>query len=133
MKFVFPLVHLCSADMLQSSHSCANQRYRLYFVLTGLLSSIAVKDDGENLNDANYDEFNGYSGSLFASGVYEADDKEADEIYDAVEDRQDERRRKYREENERSELLKLRKERPKIQQMFSDLKVHLSAAPYFSL
>jgi pre-mRNA-processing factor 6 len=60
--------------------------------------------------------------------VYEADDKEADEIYDAVEDRQDERRRKYREENERSELLKLRKERPKIQQMFSDLKVRLSTA-----
>jgi pre-mRNA-processing factor 6 len=94
-----------------------------FFLVPFLKASLAVKDDGENLNDANYDEFNGYSGSLFASGVYEADDKEADDIYDAIEDRQDERRRKYREENERSELLKLRKERPKIQQMFSDLKV----------
>ena len=27
------------------------------------------KDDGENLNDANYDEFSGYSGSLFANSV----------------------------------------------------------------
>ena len=48
---------------------------------------------------------------------------QADDIYEAIEDRQDERRKKYREARERDELLKFRKERPTIQQMFSDLKV----------
>ena len=57
--------------------------------------------------------------------VYEADDAEADEIYAAIDDRQDERRKQYREEHEREELLKFRKARPKIQHMFSDLKVSL--------
>ena len=52
-----------------------------------------MKRDGddnasENLNDTNYDEFSGYGGSLFAGGSYEADDKEADQIYDAIDERQ---------------------------------------------
>ncbi len=46
------------------------------------------KDDNEDLGDANYDEFSGYSGSLFAGSTYDADDKEADEIYDAIDARQ---------------------------------------------
>ncbi len=46
------------------------------------------KDDAEDLGDANYDEFAGYSGSLFATAQYDADDKEADEIYEAIDARQ---------------------------------------------
>ena len=40
--------------------------------------------------------------------------------------RQDERRRSYREKQAKEELLKFRKERPKIQQQFSDLKRELA-------
>ena len=39
-------------------------------------------DDDENLNESNYDEFNGYGGSLFGKyDPYEKDDEEADAIY----------------------------------------------------
>ncbi len=55
--------------------------------------------------------------------MYEEDDREADRIYAAIDDRLDERRRDHREKRERDELEKYRMERPKIQQQFSDLKV----------
>ena len=42
---------------------------------------------------------------------------------------QDERRKEHREKREREELEKYRKERPKIQQQFADLKVRVSAVP----
>lgn len=74
------------------------------------------------MNDANYDEFVGYSGNLFSSGPYEKDDEEADKVYDGIDSRMDERRKQYRERREREELEKYREERPKIQMMFSDLK-----------
>jgi hypothetical protein len=121
MKLSLLLIVIHIDHYLQSTDGSTDQRSCCLF-LARLTTAAVRDDDNENLNDANYDEFNGYSGSLFSSGVYEADDKEADEIYDAIEDRQDERRRKFREANERAELLKFRKERPKIQQMFSDLK-----------
>ncbi len=44
-------------------------------------------------------------------------------LYDAIDQRQDERRAEHRARRERDELLKYRMERPKIQQQFSDLKV----------
>ncbi|CAG11265.1 unnamed protein product, partial [Tetraodon nigroviridis] len=80
-------------------------------------------DDDEDLNDTNYDEFNGYAGSLFSSGPYEKDDEEADAIYAALDKRMDERRKERRELREKEEIEKYRMERPKIQQQFSDLKV----------
>ncbi|XP_039250492.1 pre-mRNA-processing factor 6-like [Styela clava] len=80
------------------------------------------EDEEEDLNDSNYDEFTGYGGNLFASAPYEKDDEEADAVYDHLDRRMDERRKEYREEREREELEKFREERPKIQQMFSDLK-----------
>uniref|UniRef100_A0A3P8WU10 Pre-mRNA-processing factor 6 n=1 Tax=Cynoglossus semilaevis TaxID=244447 RepID=A0A3P8WU10_CYNSE len=79
-------------------------------------------DDDEDLNDTNYDEFNGYAGSLFSSGPYEKDDEEADAIYAALDKRMDERRKERRELREKEEIEKYRMERPKIQQQFSDLK-----------
>uniref|UniRef100_A0A0N5APJ7 Pre-mRNA-processing factor 6 n=1 Tax=Syphacia muris TaxID=451379 RepID=A0A0N5APJ7_9BILA len=84
------------------------------------------KDDNEDLNDANYDEFEGYGGSLVSKDPYEKDDEEADEIYNAVDSRIDERRKDYREKKYRQALEKYRKERPKIQQEFSDLKRQLA-------
>ena len=44
-------------------------------------------------NDSNYDEFAGYGGSLFNKDPYEKDDEEADAIYDAIDDRMDEKRK----------------------------------------
>ena len=79
-------------------------------------------DDGD-LDDTNYDEFSGYAGSLFSSGPYETDDEEADAIYAVLCKRMDERRKERREQREKEEIEKYRRERPKIQQQFSDLKV----------
>ncbi|KAJ3078946.1 hypothetical protein HK102_004124 [Quaeritorhiza haematococci] len=62
---------------------------------------------------------------LFASAPYEADDEEADRIYEEVDRKMDERRRARREQREREELMKYRKERPKIQEQFADLKRQL--------
>ncbi|KAJ3023170.1 Pre-mRNA-processing factor 6 [Thoreauomyces humboldtii] len=59
---------------------------------------------------------------LFNAAPYEADDEEADRIYEEVDAKMDERRRARREAREREELEKYRKERPKIQQQFADLK-----------
>uniref|UniRef100_A0A915CUS0 Pre-mRNA-processing factor 6 n=1 Tax=Ditylenchus dipsaci TaxID=166011 RepID=A0A915CUS0_9BILA len=83
-------------------------------------------DEAEDLNDANYDEFEGYGGSLFNKDPYEKDDEEADEIYHAVDMRQDERRKDYRERKYKEAVEKYRMERPKIQQQFSDLKRQLA-------
>lgn len=44
-------------------------------------------------NDSNYDEFAGYGGSLFNKDPYEKDDEEADAIYNAIDDRMDEKRK----------------------------------------
>lgn len=82
--------------------------------------------EAENLNENNYDEFNGYGGSLFSKGVYEKDDEEADKVYWAIDQRQDERRKVQRERREQEQLEKFRRERPKIQQQFADLKLKLA-------
>ncbi|KAF7791453.1 hypothetical protein EIP86_002469 [Pleurotus ostreatoroseus] len=63
---------------------------------------------------------------LFAGTTYEADDEEADQIYEQVDKNMDARRRKRREARENEELAKHRAERPKIQQQFADLKRGLS-------
>ena len=54
--------------------------------------------------------------------MYEADDEEADRIYEAVDAAIDERRRAKREARERDVADKLLKERPTIQSQFADLK-----------
>lgn len=59
---------------------------------------------------------------LFAGTTYEADDEEADNIYEQVDQNMDARRRARREALENAELAKHRAERPKIQQQFADLK-----------
>ncbi len=107
------------------------------------------EEEEEDLNESNYDEvstihvyvhkclgtiyvlkksppqFAGYGGSLFASAPYEADDREADEIYDTIDTRMDSRRKLRREKKFQEEIEKYRQDRPKIQQQFSDLKVNL--------
>uniref|UniRef100_A0A1I7SA43 Pre-mRNA-processing factor 6 n=1 Tax=Bursaphelenchus xylophilus TaxID=6326 RepID=A0A1I7SA43_BURXY len=84
-------------------------------------------DEPEDLNDANFDDFEGYGGSLFSKDPYDKEDEEADEVYYQVDCRQDERRKAYREKKLKEQIDAYRKERPKIQQQFSDLKRQLSA------
>ena len=45
----------------------------------------------------NFRQFTGYGGSLFNKDPYDKDDEEADAIYDAVDERMDEKRKEYRE------------------------------------
>ena len=68
-------------------------------------------------------QFEGYGGSICGKDPYDKDDEEADAIYDSVDQRMDERRKERRERLYKEEIEKLRQERPKIQQQFSDLKV----------
>lgn len=77
------------------------------------------------MNDSNYDEFSGYSGSLFSKDPYDKDDEEADAIYQSIDKRMDEKRKEYREKRLKEDLERYRQERPKIQQQFSDLKRNL--------
>lgn len=83
-------------------------------------------DDNDNLNDANYDDFEGYGGNICAKDPYDKDDEEADKIYQDIDDRLDERRKERREKRLKLELEKYRVERPKIQQMFADVKKDLA-------
>ncbi|UJR30148.1 hypothetical protein I4U23_017688 [Adineta vaga] len=83
-------------------------------------------DDDIDLNDSNFDEEFGYGGSLFKNDPYEKDDEEADEIYESIDKRMDEKRRERRERRFQEEVEKYRQERPKIQQQFSDLKRKLA-------
>lgn len=69
----------------------------------------------KDYSEAQFDEFSGYSGSLFAGGRYEQDDREADDVWNMIDDRMESRRRGHRERREQEELNKIRKERPKIQ------------------
>lgn len=59
--------------------------------------------------------------------VYEADDEEADRIYESIDEKMDERRRARREKREQEEQERLLKERPTIQSQFADLKRNLEA------
>ncbi|PVD31927.1 hypothetical protein C0Q70_07353 [Pomacea canaliculata] len=85
------------------------------------------EEDDEDLNDANYDEFSGYGGSLCSKDPYDKDDEEADAIYEAIDKRMDEKRKERREEKLKRDIEKFRQERPKIQQQFSDLKRDLAS------
>lgn len=42
-------------------------------------------------------QFSGYGGSLFSKDPYDKDDEEADEIYESIDKRMDEKRKDYRE------------------------------------
>ncbi len=84
-------------------------------------------DDKEDYSESNYDQFSGYSGSLWkSSDPYDHDDREADEIYDTIDKRMDDRRKSRREQRLREEIQKFRQERPKVQQQFADLKRDLA-------
>jgi len=66
----------------------------------------AAQAKGEDYSDANFDDWNGYSGALFAGLKEDAEDREADQSFAKVEDYIDGRRRKKRDEKARELSLK---------------------------
>lgn len=82
------------------------------------------KDDDEGDDDQRYQDPDNEVG-LFAGGVYDKDDEEADKIWDWVEERMD-RRKRQREAREKVDRDEYERNNPKIQQQFTDLKRALS-------
>ena len=94
----------------------------------GELSTTQVQADQDrgDYSESNYDEFSGYGEKLFAAGTYEADDAEADRIYDTVDEMMDSRRKRSREQQLALEKKRAKSERPRIADQFADLKRELS-------
>ncbi|KAI9494764.1 PRP1 splicing factor, N-terminal-domain-containing protein [Zychaea mexicana] len=86
----------------------------------------AAKEGGNDEDDERFQDPDNEV-ALFSSGPYDAEDEEADRVYEEVANRMDERRRSRREAREREELARYRRERPKISQQFADLKRQLSS------
>jgi len=84
----------------------------------------------EQQPEQQFDKFMGSEAGMFSGGVYEEDDKEADKIWDEVEEYMDERRRDQREKRLREEVERERKENPKITEQFRDLKRQLADVSY---
>lgn len=78
-------------------------------------------DDG-----ANFDEFMGNDAGVFAGGALDEEDREADTIWEQIDERMDERRRQRRELKEKEEMERFREENPKIAEQFADLKRKLA-------
>nr|WJH19485.1 U5 snRNP-associated 102 kDa protein (U5-102 kDa protein) [Euglena gracilis] len=89
-------------------------------------ASAAEKDEGGDYSDAQFDAWSGFSENLFQGMHFDADDDAADRMYEAVDDHMDMRRKRQREAREQAETEKYRSVRPKIQQLFSDLKKGLA-------
>eukprot|EP00126_Sphaerothecum_destruens_P006498 Sdes_comp19385_c0_seq1m10681 len=85
----------------------------------------ADTQDDSFMNENNYDEFSGYGGNLFAGDPYDKEDEEADKVYEMIDLRIKERRQEKKEKAEKEALEKFRKERPKLQAQFEDLKRNL--------
>ena len=64
---------------------------------------------------------------------YDDDDREADKIYQAIDDRMDSRRKRKREEKLLETLKKYRAERPKAGDQFADLKADLKNVSVVSM
>ncbi|CAA9988126.1 pre-mRNA-processing factor 6, putative [Plasmodium knowlesi strain H] len=100
--------------------------------VTGFSGGVSRDDttdekDKNDYSDFNYDEFHGYSESLFKDAEYDEDDKEADAIYENIDARMDVRRKSRREIKLKEEIQKIRAQKPTIQEQFSDLKKGLAS------
>ncbi|PHH75012.1 hypothetical protein CDD80_2707 [Ophiocordyceps camponoti-rufipedis] len=83
------------------------------------------KDDAEADDDDGRFQDPDNEVGLFAGGVYDKEDEEADRIWEWVDERMD-RRKRQREERENAERNEYERNNPKIQQQFTDLKRALS-------
>ena len=76
--------------------------------------------------DVKFDEFLGNDTGVFAGGAMDEEDKEADVVWEQIDERMDERRRAKREAHEKEQMEKFRRENPKISEQFADLKRKLA-------
>lgn len=81
------------------------------------------KDEGDDDPERYQDPDNEVG--LFAGGIYDKEDEEADKIWEWVENRMD-RRKRQREAREEAERSEYERNNPKIQQQFTDLKRELA-------
>ena len=86
---------------------------------------------GAGDENGKFDNFMGNEAGMLV-GKLEDDDKEADAIWESVDDYMDQRRRQHREENLKRELEKYRKDNPKITEQFRDLKRKLGEVDFES-
>ncbi|KAK9822995.1 hypothetical protein WJX81_003933 [Elliptochloris bilobata] len=84
----------------------------------------AADEEAAGEDDSKFDEFMGNDAGAFASaaGEYDQDDKEADAVWELIDEHMDQRRRDQREKRLKEDLEKYRKENPKITEQFADLK-----------
>ncbi|KAI1402290.1 pre-mRNA splicing factor [Hypoxylon fuscum] len=85
-----------------------------------------AKKDDEEENEERYQDPDNEVG-LFAGGVYDKEDDEADKIYREIDEKMDKRRRARREAREKAEQEEYELKNPKIQQQFADLKRSLES------
>ncbi|CAD6332718.1 unnamed protein product [Miscanthus lutarioriparius] len=98
-------------------------------------------DDGgdeEKGNDKNkkFNEFEGNDAGLFSNADYDDDDREADAVWESIDQRMDSRRKDRREAWLKQEIEEYRASNPKITEQFADLKrklVDLSAQEWESI
>eukprot|EP01117_Protostelium_nocturnum_P008235 TRINITY_DN2939_c0_g1_i3.p1 TRINITY_DN2939_c0_g1~~TRINITY_DN2939_c0_g1_i3.p1 ORF type:complete len:739 (+),score=218.36 TRINITY_DN2939_c0_g1_i3:303-2519(+) len=87
--------------------------------------------DNQDYSEAQYDQFEGYGGSFMApNSIYDSEDKEADDIWESIDRKMDEKRKLRREEKMKEEMKKILQERPTISSQFADLKSELSKVDY---
>ncbi|KAI1812632.1 PRP1 splicing factor [Poronia punctata] len=79
------------------------------------------KEQEEDDNDERFQDPDNEVG-LFAGGIYDKDDDEADRIYRDIDEKMDKRRRARREAREKAEREEYERKNPKISQQFADLK-----------
>lgn len=89
-------------------------------------AAAAAPMDRTDYSESNFDKFSGYGERLFADSVYEADDAEADRIYDMVDERMSTRRKRQREEKMREQEKRMRQDRPTIADQFADVRQELA-------
>uniref|UniRef100_A0A0E0IUQ8 PRP1 splicing factor N-terminal domain-containing protein n=2 Tax=Oryza TaxID=4527 RepID=A0A0E0IUQ8_ORYNI len=83
-----------------------------------------------------FDEFEGNDAGLFSNADYDDDDREADAVWESIDQRMDSRRKDRREARLKQEIEKYRASNPKITEQFADLKrklVDLSAQEWESI
>jgi pre-mRNA-processing factor 6 len=73
-----------------------------------------------------FDEFEGNDAGLFSNADYDDDDREADAVWESIDQRMDSRRKDRREARLKQEIEKYRASNPKITEQFADLKRKLA-------
>ncbi|KAI1336324.1 pre-mRNA splicing factor [Xylariaceae sp. FL0016] len=87
----------------------------------GFDDATGAKKEEENDNEERYQDPDNEVG-LFAGGVYDKEDDEADRVYAEIDEKMDKKRRARREAREKAEREEYERKNPKIQQQFADLK-----------